>query len=293
MTGDRPARIVNVVAPWLQRLPLARWKGVGAAYILSTGRTGTLRLAQVVARATESVLALHEPSPDLFDIGQAVARGELTGADAARAVRRARQPICNRVRLLGVDAYVESNNNAAYLPDAIRTVFDAPRFVHVVRDGRATVRSLFSNPTPSRRPGQRTLFMEPDDHRRRLAAVDFVDEPWAAAWPGLSRFERVCWHWAKKNAMIRNALADREDTVVVRFEDVFDAGAGFPGFWEMLAFLGLEPRLALSRAEVNDLLGERTNRASRYLLPPPDEWPARLKESFDRIAGDEHRRYYG
>lgn len=277
----------------LASLPLAGWGGVEAGFILSTGRTGTLRVAQVLDRVTSEMIVLHEPSPDLFDLGEAFARGALSPAGAARGLRRARQPLCNRVRREGAGAYIESNTNASYLPGPIREVFDGPRFVHVVRDGRAVVRSLYSKTNPSRRPGQdKALFMGHDDHRPRLAAVDFPDDPWSAGWLDMSRFGRICWHWAKKNALIREALGDADDFLVIRFEDVFDAEAGHPGFWRLVEFLELGRRLVRPEAEIHELLAERTNRPARYRLPPPEEWSAELRRSFDRIAGAEHRQYY-
>lgn len=292
MSRGAVARLLAAARRGLQRLPLATWSSVSAGFIVSTGRTGTLRLAQVLDRATDGVVSVHEPSPDLFDLGEAVARGEIPTRRAARMLRRLRQPMCNRVRRQGGAAYVESNNNAAYLLAVIRAVFDEPRFVHVVRDGRATVRSLYSNTPPSRRPGHdRAPFMDHDDSRCRLAAVDFPDDPWADRWFELSRFERVCWYWAKKNALIREELADAPDAILVRFEDVFEV-ADHPGFREIVEFLGLEPRLARSSPEIHELLSERSNRARRYLVPPPDDWPSDLAASFDRIAGDEQRRYY-
>ena len=287
---DRLARAVRARA---RALPLASWKGVDPAFIVSTGRTGTLRLAEVLAEATGSVLVLHEPPPDLFDLGEAVARGDLGAGAAARSLRRLRQPQANRVRREARDAYIESNNNAGYLPRVIRAVFREPRFIHVVRDGRSTVRSLYSNVVPSRRSSHHeALFMDHDDHRCRLSALDFPGDPLSGEWPELSRFERVCWYWAKKNALIREALGDADDFLVIRFEELFDRDAGYPGFWQMVEFLGLRPRLTRSEPEVRGLLAKRSNRADRYLLPPPDEWSADLRDRFRRIAGEEHRRYY-
>ena len=293
MTHSVFDRLLRATKARARFLPLASWSGVEPGFIVSTGRTGTLRLAEVLAEATESVLVLHEPPPDLFDLGEAVACGDLGFDSAARSLRRLRQPQANRLRRQGSDAYVESNNNAGYLPQVIRAVFSEPRFIHVVRDGRSTVRSLYSNVVPSRRSARHNaLFMDHDDHRCRLSALDFPDDPLSGEWQELSRFERVCWYWAKKNALIREALGDADDFLVIRFEDLFDREAGFPGFWRMVEFLGLRSRLTRSEGDVRALLTKRSNRADRYLLPPHDEWSTDLRDRFLRIAGEEHHRFY-
>lgn len=277
----------------LNALPLASWRGVRTGFIVSTGRTGTQRLAEVIRSSMEGVEALHEPPPDLFHLGEAVARGSLSIEEASDELRRARQPVRNRLKRSGVLAYVESNTNAGYLPDAIRSVFDSPRFVHIVRDGRAVVRSLYSKTNPSRRPGRtEAFFMDHDDSRCRLAAVDFPDDPWSSRWLDMSRFERICWHWAKKNALIREALTPYSDALVLKFEDIFHAGTGFGDFWKMIDFLGLGDRVVRARSEVHDLLSTPSNRAADYALPPPDEWDAGLRETFERIAGAEQSKYY-
>lgn len=278
---------------WMSQLPVSSWSGVAAGFIVSTGRTGTQRLAEVIAAATEGVRALHEPSPDLFELGEAFARGAISDRDAARALRRARQPLCNRLRRERVGHLVESNTNAAYLPRVIRTIFDAPRFVHVVRDGREVVRSLYSKKGPSRRSSRPdALFMDHDDARCRFGAPDLPGDPWAGEWDRLSRFERISWHWARKNGLIREALGGRDDAITLRFEDIFDERAGFPGFWRLVEFLELGDRLVVSRSELEQLLSRKSNQGSDHLLPPPAEWTEVLSSSFDRVAGAEQRLYY-
>ncbi len=278
----------------LPALPIARWKGIPAGFILSTGRTGTQRLAEVITAATGHVLSLHEPWPDLFELGEAFARGQLSVYAASSTLRRARQGICNRARRQHALAYVESNTNASYLPAVIRVVFDRPRFAHIVRDGREVVRSMYSKTNPGRRPGHpAAYFMDHDDGRCRLAAVDFPDDPWAPKWHAMSRFERICWHWAKKNALLREALGSHPDAIVLRYEDIFDKASGFSGFGTLLSFLEIDRHMTAGEHEVRSMLGARTNRCAFYDLPQPEAWPLELKAAFDRIAGEEQRRYYG
>ena len=45
------------------------WDDMESVFFVSTGRTGTKFFARFFSTAYDNVLAYHEPTPDLFDLG--------------------------------------------------------------------------------------------------------------------------------------------------------------------------------------------------------------------------------
>lgn len=166
--------------------------------IVSTGRTGTQFLAGFVAETQPDALALHEPAPDLFDVGVGYRRGEL-GHD--QAVRRTLVARASQRRRLATDqrpVYVESNNNLALLLPVAAAAFRRFRVVQVVREPTSYLASAFSKTHGAERY---SLYSE-NDPRARLRASDDASDPFAAAWTRFGRFEKLCWHWRKYNELI-------------------------------------------------------------------------------------------
>ena len=262
------------------------WDSVSVAFIISTGRTGTRFLARLFSEACDGVDARHEPAPDLFRLGTGYVRSEFSFKQAVSRLRGSRQHICTQVHRNGLSTYIEANNNLAYLIPVVRTVFPDCRIVHLVRDGRTFVRSSYSKRVPTAgMDGTRPLVMTDQDPRRRLQATDFPDGPYYDRWPEMSRFERVCWYWAKKDGIIRDALQGDSASITVRFEDIFDAGRGFPGVWQIADFLGLTEKLRAASPTVEQRMAAKENPTEAFLLPPWDDWSPEQKDQFTRIAG--------
>jgi len=266
---------------------LYRWDDIDVAFIVSTGRTGTEFLANLLGQAFDRVDARHEPSPDLFDLAVAYARGELSSDRAESVLRRNRTAICRQVHRNRCDVYVESNNNLAYLIPVLRGCFPKYKLVHVVRDGRDVVRSWYSKTVrPPGGDGREVLFLSEQDHRRRLQAIDLQDDPYRDRWAAMTRFERLCWLWAKKDSIIQDAIAGDERAMSIHFEDIFDSTRGYPGLWKIIDFLGLRARMRVSRDELAERMTMRMNRTGHHRLPHWREWSPEQMRQFVAIAGD-------
>jgi len=276
------AKVARLLHPTLYT-----WGDLDVAFIVSTGRTGTQKLASIISEACERVDARHEPFPDLFDLGTDYARGRIPMGRALGDFRAARDRICREVHTAGCDYYIESNNNLGLIIPLIKGSFQERRIIHVVRDGRDFVRSAYSKTVPSAsRPGAEALVLSDEDPRRRLQAPDFADDPYRSRWPRMSRFERLCWLWVKLDGMIYRAIADDPRAVTVKFEDIFDEGSGYKGLWDIFEFLGLRSRMTVAPDRVHELMSVKENQTQRHLIPRWPEWTAEQTEQFKRIAGE-------
>lgn len=269
------------------RPSLYDWSSLQVSFIISTGRTATKFLAKLLSTAFERMDARHEPSPDLFDIGTRFARSEATLEAACAELRDARLHICGQVRRSGCDHYIEANNNLAYLITPLRRLFPDARIIHLVRDGRDFVRSAYSKTArPGAGRGRPALVMSEEDHRRRLQASDLPDDPYRSRWPQMSRFERICWYWQRKDGIICEALRSDELALTVKFEDVFNQSSAYQGFWDMVNFLGLRTRLSVTVDRVHEVMGRKENATEEYLLPSWTDWSPEQARQFREIAGD-------
>ncbi len=264
------------------------WDNIDVSFIVSTGRTGTQFLANLFSAAFDKVDARHEPGPDMFRIGTAYARSEISFKNARAALLLRRCSICREVKKHGYDYYIESNSNLAYLVPVLWSVFPSAKVVHIVRDGRDCVRSWYGKKVVS--PGSKTkdgLFLSETDRRRRLSAADLPDDQYHDAWRGMSRFERLCWYWRTKDSFIIDAISGDERAITVKFEDIFDSDEGFKGMWEIVRFLSLKDRLVVSPESLTDMMTHKANWTAEYRLPAWRSWPADKMNQFYRIAGEQ------
>jgi hypothetical protein len=250
-------------------------------FVLALGRSGTKFLSSLLSADARGVVH-HEPHP--YDHKLLVLRhaGSFDTAVDQLLERRFAE-------LLPEDGrqafYGEVNSYLRYEVDWLRRRFD-PLLVHLVRDGRAFVRSAWIRDIYT--PWQSDGPVLPRD-----------DDPYASRWGELSRFERICWCWHHTNAWLADRLERR-----VRFEDLLTS-------YELLRETILEPAgMEISADRWRQEIGRPKNTSRDFRLrrlarrwvvgdrhgPPPDplphwsEWSRDLDESFWRICGETMQR---
>ncbi|MBI2966767.1 MAG: sulfotransferase domain-containing protein [Bacteroidetes bacterium] len=264
------------------------WNDIHVNIIVSTGRTGTEFLARFFNEGFRGVYALHEPVPDLYDLGVDYIKKKIVGRRAVMEFKKDREKICHEVHRRNCNVYVESNTNLWCLIPLFRRIFKQYKIVCVIRDGRDYVRSCYSKIVESK-TGGKTLFIEDDDSRTRIKAIDFKDDPYYSQWGDMDRFERLCWHWVKKNTIMVNHLENEKKVLVVKFEEIFNSASGFPGLNRIIDFCGIQDRRFLTYTEYAKRMSSRVNANSSYELPSWKNWDESLKKKFDQIAGKSMR----
>ena len=267
-------RIEDILGP-LGLLRPVDWSTVDMTFIVSTGRTGT-RFFGRFFDAFEGVYARHEPKPDMVGLGVEYAAGRVSFQRAAGVIEANRRAIGHEVKRRGASVYVESNNRFFSLLKPLRSVFPHARIVHVVRDGRDYVRS-----------GLGREWYTGKDRFPRLTASMFPDDPWHDRWNTMDRFEKIAWRWQKKDSILSDDMADLDNTLTVRFEDIFTA-PDRPGLFEITRFLGFTDSEVAT--QLQHMGSRKMNATQNPPLPPWAEWDTDLVERFDRIAGKHLRR---
>ena len=278
MTGIlSKAKAVLSTAKWETKLSLAnRDLSDRIVFILSTGRTGTKFFEGFLNDHYRDIFAVHEPSPDLFDITINKHRKKHTSLQVRQAIHRARGKILKEFRTSGKRLYVEANPNASFLIPELAKLYPKARFIWITRDPKSYMCSAYSKSPLD----DGVLFYSGNDHRKRLNGVDF-GEMTSEEWKAKSRFERIAWLWSSANILIQQSLHDNGNWMHVSFEDLFQ--------WRkpecisrIEEFLGISKEKRLSKEAIDKALSVKRNATSKKLLSDPGEWSADEMDSFQK-----------
>jgi hypothetical protein len=252
-----------------------------ARFIVSTGRTGTQFFESFFNNNFPHVLCLHEPSPDGFEVSIRKIREKSRPDRIIKDLRLNRVSVLPKLKERQAKIYVESNPFFALLIPELRTAFPRCRFLWIVRNPKSYVVSAY-NKSPV--GDNKMFFYAENDHRSRITALDFPDDPRRNDWPGFDRFQKICWYWNKCNEILGRDFGNRDDFLLVKFEDLFNRENGFQDIFKMLEFFQISGVERISREPFDLLMKRSTNSAKRLLLQGPDSWTAEQKMDFDILT---------
>jgi hypothetical protein len=231
--------------------------------ILSTGRTGTTWLADLLNQAPGACV-MHEPVPgERYDHARA-----FTHPETARTylLKFRLSEMALRCQLQNPLVYGEVNGNLRRHAAAFKELVPDISIIHLVRDGRKVVRSIFG----------RRSFTDRDDRNLIPPSMDLDPE----IWTGMSRFEKICWMWAYENAYLRRYAA-----YTIRFEDIISDYTTFEA--QIATPLGLE----LSKTTWQESVQHTKNETTEYKIGPWENWTPEQQEQFTRICDQEMQIY--
>lgn len=261
-------------------LPSQDWSSIDSCFIISTGRTGTKFLAKLFDQFDE-IFSVHEPEPEFLRLGIKYAKEKYNFVKIKKEIDMNRRAWCKKVKREGCKTYIESNNRLFSLMNPLINIFDSPKIIHIVRDGRDYVRSGMS-----RHYGG---YYSERDINPRLQANYFPDDPYYDEWKKMSQFEKICWLWQKKDGFILNDVENYDNAITVKFEDIFIKD-GYPGILKMAKFLGFGKKKL--KSEFVEMQSNKINKSKEYKIPKWEEWNQNMLKKFDEIAGEHMKNYY-
>jgi Sulfotransferase family len=255
------------------------WSNIEPSFIVSTGRTGTKFFTKFFD-LFPNIYSVHEPYPDFLQFSLDYARGLVSYDTAVQVIEKNRRVICRSIKRLNSQLYIESNNRLFSLIKPLKTVFPNAKIVYIIRDGRDYASS-----------GMSRLWYTENDLTPRLRADMFPSDPYASQWEKLSRFEKIVWRWQKKDGFIYQDFQSLDNAIHVKFEDIFN-NPERTGLFEITRFLGIpdtEVRYYLDRSQIGE---RKVNANSKISIPKWDRWDDRMKQDFEKIAGDHMKLHY-
>lgn len=242
------------------------WRDKEHVFITSTGRTGTVWLANLL-NCADGVYAIHEPVVGESYAVKYYAMDRDNGAEYVREFRTKETFL--RCRSLPADVkYVEItpylNQHISFLRQELPNSY----FIQIVRDGRDVVRSWMTRKTfTERHPIYSDMILD----RRHGDG--------AAGWHEMSAFERCCWMWAWMNRNL-NASVD----AFFRLEDIVE---NYADMQELLKSIGgrIDEETWRMASPV------KKNVSARHSFPKWNNWSPGQKATFRRICGEQMERY--
>lgn len=206
-------------------------------FVVSTGRSGTQTLAELLDRSPDCVCP-HEPEPRLLMEAMQYLYGKLPHDEAVALLRRTRPTIQTDKQ------YGESHHHLSLMIPALHDAFPQAKFVWLIRDGRKMVASLYARGAYK---GYRFSATEGGIlwETTRIRG-DRVGDMSTLTWWGLSRFEKCCWHWDYRNRFSEQKLKECScDWMLIRLEEL-EARSG-----DLFEFLGLQPPVEMNVKHLN------------------------------------------
>jgi hypothetical protein len=229
------------------------------AFIVSSGRTGTAFFGRFLNHF-ESVHAVHQPEPDMFDLGLEKVRGKAPERVIREKMLLNRQEQLRLINERRKSYYLESNPYLSLLIPELIAEFPHAKFVFITRDYPSYLLSAYSK-SPDR--SQKMFMYAPDDHRKRLAPGDLEQVEYSREWDSWERHEKISWYWLNINRIIKNDLGKALSVFHLRYEDILVNESGHVILSRMLAFLGLPE---IEPAQFQQFASNKVNGSSLMLV---------------------------
>jgi len=146
----------------------------------------------------------------------------------------------------------------------LKRQFPYATILHLTRDGRDVVRSMHSRQTMTKR--------DPVSSKIVPKYNDRMFERWSAA----SRFEKICWYWARENAYLR-----RHANHMIQLEQILTDYSYFKE--NILDKLNLNIPHYIWLSKVN----KKINSTDKYKMAHWSRWTEVQKSIFNEICGKE------
>jgi len=213
----------------------------------------------------------------LISISDARLRGELSKQQAANEVLRQRAGFVNSKT---GSVYVETNAGYYGLIDVLNGVYENHRLVFIVRDGREWVSSEMNVKELYAKKGLRKLLSH-----KMPAAAQFPGDPLSTSWQTISRFEKLCWAWAKLNEYALSTISKNPQARLFHFEEIFRAETRYQTLNELVSFATSMPGIE------HQLIGSTVGRLEQKIhqssneFPAWEKWSVDQKRHFEKICG--------
>lgn len=181
-------------------------------FVLSTGRAGTLTLAKILALSNDH-LVFHEPSPILYGLSKlcySKSPQEPFIDVFGEAFIAARKSLLNLADESG-KSYIETSPQTTFLARAIHKIIPDAKFIHIVRDPRAVVRSMV----------RRKWYEGNRFDKFRISPQ--LGQPYYDKWDDMTNFEKNVWLWTETNRWIMDFTSTLpvEKKLFIKAEEVF------------------------------------------------------------------------
>lgn len=228
------------------------WDNMHCVFMLSTGRTGTQTMANVL-KLSAKVLAEHEPRPRLvkssfdayMDVGS---EGWMTRwTDFVLAVR---DDFVLEANAKG-QVYVESNNRLTYVAPAVAAAFPASKFIFSHRDPYQVIQSGM----------RRGAYAGPNMAWNFARIRPRAGEPYADTWETMTPLAKEAWRWARINQISMEFMETLPANRAMELPARRLFGASNEMIREIFEFIGVP---CPDMADIQRVMGKKMNAQAHF-----------------------------
>lgn len=237
-------------------------------FVLSTGRCGTKLLTEIFSRSPD-LWVEHSPKPELEYVSSIVHREEYSLNALQLAVLAARFDLFFMRSYCSGKIYTETNNRITLFAPALAKLLPNARFIHLVRDPAAFVRS-----------GMRRGYYDAGvvQHQR-------LDGSRLPYWGSFTRLEKIAWEWNEINTRIEDfkANVDESRTLTIKSESLYRDTAITAKLFD---FIGIDSPFQGERGAraLCKMISRPVNAQKAGNFPEFTEWSPPDKAALKRVA---------
>jgi len=236
-------------------------------FVIGTGCSATTWLYQTLQNIPETQIEMYWCFwEDLKEIDRAYNSEQ----EASKYIEDYRKPRMLHRLKRGIRTYGEINGMLRWHCAALKQAFPSATIVQLVRDGRAWVRSMMA-----RECRFHPNFAMEDVTTRYMRPKD--GDKCYERWDSMSRFEKICWEWARTNEYIRQCLGKE----IVQMERMLADFSYFRTYLITPFGLEISEKLWTERIKVEG----KPDR--RVVMPHYSEWDDKILREFNEICSDE------
>ncbi|MDA3898045.1 MAG: sulfotransferase domain-containing protein [Desulfobacteraceae bacterium] len=234
-------------------------------FILSTGRSGTQFLSNLLSQIDDRTLVMHEPD-FYYDIG-VLEKSKNSKQYASDYINNFRKfSIYDRIDGNEVEGYGEVTGTLRFHSEALRGVFPNAKIMLMSRDGRDVIRSVMGWPEFYGKESKGAYNLTPQQ-----------DDKYFDKWHDMTRFEKLCWSWQNSNRSMLSLIQPNE---IFQFEKIISSYE----YFKTRVLDKLE--LNVSEQQWTDSVNRKSpNSTKQYDFPHWADWSESQKETFMSICG--------
>lgn len=244
------------------------WKALQPVWVLSTGRTGTNTLTELL-KLSPFIDAFHEPAPELFQFSHDYYSGNISREEASRALQYLRDELVFRSFRDGF-VYVETNNRVTYIADLLLELYPQSKFIFVHR-----------NPYEFIRSGMRRGYYR--HHMRDSARIEpQPDDAYHEEWTQWSAIEKVAWNWASVNQYCHEFMQELPDEQQLVFSSETFFSIDQTLIKKLFHFIG-SGDYSPPASDVERVMGKKHNAQKQGAFSRPKDWTQQQLENVEQI----------
>lgn len=266
--GGRNGNFINVKNFYPSYLDISSCK---LCFILGTGRCGTKSIAANLDKHND-IYASHEEIKQFMRLSTELAHK----VKSEKSVKEEVYQIFKHKTLknpVGYKSIIHSDQRLWNMIPILKEIFPDSKFIHLIRDGRNTVRSMYA----------RNWFADNEFELNQYQWAEFrlngskAGEVEKNKWESWGSFERCCWYWAFINKSIYQTLK-KESSYLIKLENLNQDLSGLLDY--------LDITMEDFKFEKYNPVKEKDKKTYQF------EWSEQEEELFQEIAGKIQDKFY-